>query len=600
MGYLKSAVVFASVAYFVYYVTRPTSSVVVGKLNATYDYIVVGAGSAGAVIAARLSEDTEHTVLVIEAGGEELWKPMFRIPLAAYFMQKTEVDWQYYTEPQRNSHFASINGDNRSYWPKGKVLGGTSMLNTMQYVRGNKADYDEWAENGCEGWSYDDVLPYFLKSEDVQVEQLSKTKYHRRGGPLAVSMTNATKLAQYFIDAGKELGYQFGDYNGDNQEVFGYSQTNVEEGVRRSTANGYLRPAMDRRNLHVAVNTHVRKVNFANKHTVGVEIIRDGRVENLNVRKEVILSAGSVGSPQILKLSGIGPKEHLESLGINVISDLPVGQNLQDHLQVMIGSGINTTDSISLGTGQMILSLLKYLIQGTGALSSTGIEGLAFINTEKTNALKPYPDIELMLLALEPTLNEMPLDKNMTKGMFPEDYGHGLVITVALLHPKSTGTIVLKGTDPLDQPAIDPAYLREKEDLQTLIRGIRITEQLFETKIFKNIGADIEKRKVAACSSYQFRSDAYWECYIRHTAGTGYHPTSTCKMGSIHDQATVVDPQLRVKGVQGLRVVDASVMPNSISGNTNAPTVMIAEKAADMIRNKNTVQTIKSYLSTLA
>ena len=594
MGFVKTAIYVFVVAYVAYYATRPKVSPITGKLNVTYDYIIVGAGSAGAVLAARLSEDKESSVLVLEAGDEETGNPMVGIPLAAYFMQKSRLDWQYYTEPQKYSHYA--HSGNRSYWASGKVLGGTSVLNTMQYVRGNSADYNEWAANGCKGWSYKEVLPYFLKSENILINDLTKSKYHYRDGPLAVSDSSVTSLVNRFIEAGKAFGFRNGDYNGADQEMFGVSQTTVDNGIRRNTANSFLRPAMMRKNLHVAVNTRVTKVRVVNKRAVGVEIVRDGEAGFVQANKEVILSAGTIASPQILMLSGIGPKEDLAKLDIEVIKDLPVGRNLQDHIQVMVGSGINTTESLLLSSSNMISSVLEYFMYKTGPLSSTGLEGFAFLHSRNMIHSKRYPDTQLILLVLEPTLNEVALDKDMVRGMFPEEYGHGMVVAVVLLHPKSRGTIKLKSANPFEHPAINPEYLKEKEDVDTLIRGIRFTEKLLDTKPFKEIGVDLESRRMNACSNHKFRSDAYWECLVRHTAGTGYHPTSTCKMGSVEDETAVVDPELRVKGVRGLRVVDASVIPNSISGNTNAPTIMIAEKAADIIRGVDTVQDIRDFI----
>ena len=596
MGFFKKAMICGIVAITVYYVAIPRDVLVAVNINSTYDYIVVGAGSAGAVLAARLSEDEDTTVLVVEAGGEDT-NILLGIPLWYPFLQNTSTDWVYYTEPQTNSSFSSPVGDNRHFWPRGKVLGGTSMLNAMAYVRGNKADYDEWAENGCDGWSYDDVLPYFLKSEDILIDSLSNSKYHNKGGPLAVSYSHVSNVPEIFVKAGKELGYEEVDYNGEQQEGFSKQQSTIRNGVRSSTSREFLRPAMKRKNIHVVVNTQATKVLFDDKRATGIEFIRDGVKGSIKTNKEVIISAGSVNSPQILMLSGIGPKDHLESFNIPVISDLPVGQNLQDHLLLAIGSEINTTDSINNHPISMLPELLKYALSGKGSFASPGLEGTAFINTDKSETRNHYPDIQIHMYSALFERKYLLQNQDLIKGLFPDNIVNGVTFLPIILHPKSRGSVALKSTNPLEYPAIDPKYLTNREDVNTLIRAVRIVERLIQTYAFSSIGTDFTYTKMAACSEHEFRSDAYWECFIRYNALTVYHPTSTCKMGSVDDPSIVVDPELKVKGVKGLRVVDASVMPNIVSGNTNAPAIMIAEKAADLIRNKDTVQDIRKYIN---
>ncbi|XP_053404918.1 glucose dehydrogenase [FAD, quinone]-like [Mercenaria mercenaria] len=349
MESLKTALLFGIIAYLMYYLNSPSRTKAVRNVNSTYDYIVVGAGSAGSVLAARLSEDPHMSVLLIEAGGEETDNSTFYDPpLLAQLLQQSQSNWEYYTTSQTKSGMASLIGENRHYWPRGKVLGGTSMYNNMQYVRGSKYDYDEWAENGCIGWSYKDVLPYFLKSEDVLGREFEGSEYHHVDGPLGVSLdTVFIDLGRRFVKAGRELGFQeIDDFNGENQLGFGISQTSVRNGVRASTVKEFLRPALLRKNLQVAVNSHVTKVNIEQKTAIGVTFVENGVKKIVTKRKEVILSAGVVGSPQILMLSGIGPKKHLESLNINVVNDLPVGRNLQDHLMIVYPSDVNETSEV--------------------------------------------------------------------------------------------------------------------------------------------------------------------------------------------------------------------------------------------------------------
>ena len=603
MEHIRNIIICGLIGFILYIASKSRKTLVVSKINSTYDYVVVGAGTAGSVVAARLSEDRNTTVLVLEAGGDGsdiIFGVLSSVPLLYGLLQNTSYDWKYYTEPQMHSAFASLSGDNRHFWPLGKVLGGTGMLNAMVYARGSKADYDEWEQNGCDGWSYKDVLPYFLKSENIQIESLSKSRYHHKGGVIGISYANATKLPEVFVEAGKELGYKEVDYNAGKQEGFANQQSFISNGARTNTFDALLHPAMERENIHVTVNTHATKINFDdNNRAVSVDFIRNGMKGTVNVNKEIILSAGAINTPQILMLSGIGPKQHLEDFNIPVISNLPVGQNLQDHLHMIIGSEINSSDSLDLHPVSMLTELSKYLLDGKGALASSVVEGTAFIDTSGDKTHKGNPDIEIHTVGAFPIREYIQLNPALIKGIYPDNIVNGIMFIPIALHPKSKGSVYLKSSNPIDHPAIDPMYLTEKEDVDALIRGIRFTERLMQTSAFRGIGVNFNYTKLAACQKHEFRSDAYWECFIRYTAQTTYHPTSTCKMGAADDTSTVVDPQLRVKGVQGVRVVDASVMPNIVSGNTNAPTIMIAEKAADLIRKTDTVQYIRDYFKSV-
>ena len=603
MRIIRNIVIGASIGIILYIATNTRHSLVVNKINSTYDYVVVGAGTAGSVIAARLSEDRNTTVLVLEAGGDGsslIFRILSRIPMLYGLLQNSSYDWAYYTEPQTHSGFASLTGDNKHFWPRGKVLGGTGMLNAMVYARGNKADYDDWAKNGCEGWSYKDVLPYFFKSENILIEHLSKSEYHYTGGPIDVSFANATKLPEIFVEAGKELGYKEVDYNAMQQEGFANQQSFISNGARTNTFDAMLRPVMERENIHVAVNAHVTKINFDdNKRAVSVDFIRNELKETVVINKEIILSAGAINSQQILMLSGIGPKQHLNDLDIPVVSDLPVGENLQDHLHVIIGSEINSSDCVSIHPTGMLKELSKYILEGKGSFASSMVEGTAFIDTSKDENDNAYPDIELHTIGVFPVREHIQLNPDLLKGLYPDTIVNGIMFVPIALHPKSKGRVYLKSSNPMVHPAIDPMYLTVKKDVDALIRGIRFTERLMHTRAFRTIGVDFNYTKMAACQSHTYRSDAYWECFIRHTAQTTYHPTSTCKMGAKDDPSVVVDPELKVKGVQGVRIVDASVMPTIVSGNTNAPILMIAEKASDLIRNKDTVQHIRDQIKSL-
>ena len=327
------------VAYYFISHSSKELTILTDTLDDEYDYIVVGAGSAGSVVASRLSEDKTKKVLLVEAGGHYDENPMLHVPYYFFNLQHTEHDWEYYTEPQKVSCLGLK--EERGFWPRGKVLGGSSMLNGMHYTRGSKYEFDEWERNGCTGWSYNDVLPYFLKSEDIKIPELKDSPYHSSGGPLSVESGKATPLAEMYMKAGRELGYNNTDYNGEDQEGFNYMQETTRNGVRSSTSVEYLGNTASRNNLHIAVNSFVTKVEIEKSRATGVYIIRKSRKIFIKATNEVILSAGVISSPQILMLSGVGPKAHLESLGIKVKADLPVGQNLQDHLMTFMFTKID-------------------------------------------------------------------------------------------------------------------------------------------------------------------------------------------------------------------------------------------------------------------
>ena len=569
-----------------------------------YDYIIVGAGSAGCVLANRLSENSNVTVLLLEAGGLDS-KTEIEVPLAYPVLQLSEVDWQYTTVPQKAACLAMK--DHKSRWPRGKVLGGTSSINALVYTRGNRADYDRWKKMGAEGWGYDDVLPYFKKSEDYRGRG-GDEGYHGYGGPLTVEDARYVSLASHmFVEAGKELGYKELDYNGKSQEGFSITQRTIRDGKRCSTAKAFLHPVRDRENLFVVVGKSVRRLDFERDRATGVYVVNadeytTGTEELIRARKEVILSAGSVSSPQILLLSGIGPEEHLKEAKVPLRKDLPVGQNLQDHIMVPIG--FNAPDvpvmsgfTITRALAESWSSILKYLFLGTGPLSTTPLEAHGFVYSGM-EAEDQGPDLHLLFTATgsanSKDLDMFGIEMEAVAQMFGDYIADNLresrIVTAynflsGLLHPKSVGEVKLDTEHLLGPPLIYANYLSHPDDVTVILKGLRILQKLANTSAFDMLNSRGAKPAVVnATSPYPYDSDEFWEWFIRHCPLTIYHPVGTCKMGGLDDVTTVVDPRLRVKGFQNLRVVDASIMPELPSGNTNAPAIMIAEKAADMIK----------------
>ena len=467
----------------------------------------------------------------------------------------------------------------------------------MLYVRGNRRDYDGWANLGNDGWSYEEVLPYFIKSEDNRNPYLADSPYHGTGGYLTVQEpAYLTPLVTAFIEGGVELGYEHRDGNGALQTGFMVAQATTRHGSRCSTGKAFLRPVRHRNNFHVAMKSYVQRIIIdpVTKQVTGVQFERFGVVHTVRVNKEVILSAGSVGSPQLLMLSGVGPAEHLSSLGIPVIADLSVGDNLQDH--VSLGGMVFQIDApYSLVDTRFINlpSFFNYSINRSGPLASlAGCEGLAWIKTKYADQSIDWPDIEFHFVAGTPVSDGGTLVRrnNGVRDDIWEEYYAPLSWTDSwqvipmLLRPLSVGTIRLASADPNDKPLIDPRYFSNEQDLKVIIEGTKIGLALAKTRGFKSLGTRFYSKPFPGCEGYTLWTDDYWGCFIRHYSQTIYHPIGTCKMGPSSDPTAVVDPRLRVYGIQGLRVVDASIMPKHVSGNTNAPTIMIAEKAADMVK----------------
>ncbi len=530
-------------------------------MSNTLDYIVIGAGSAGCVLANRLSEDGKHQVALLEAGPKD-WNPWIHVPVG-YFktMHHPATDWCYTTQPDPGI------GGRTLKWPRGRVLGGSSSINGLLYVRGQRQDYDRWADLGCTGWAYEDVLPFFKRAEN---QSRGEDDYHGIGGPLHVSdMTFKRDICDDFIKGVVETGTPASaDINGYDQEGVGYYQLTAHKGKRCSTAVAYLRPARSRPNLQILTNAQATRIVFENNVAVGVTFVQKGQEVTLRANKEVILSGGAINSPQLLQLSGVGPASLLKQHGIEVIADSPdVGENLQDHLQlrtVYKTTKPNTLNDQLSNTFQKTKAGIEYILRRRGPLSMAASQVYAFCRTRLANE---RPDIQYHF---QPLSADSP-----GEGLHPFS---AITASVCQLRPESRGNIRIQSNDPLQHPLIVPNYLSTDLDCQTAVESIKHVRRVMETDAMRaHIASEFLPDSKA-------QSDEELLEQARLIANTIYHPTSTCRMGQ--DDNAVVDAQLRVNKVRNLRIADASVMPEIVSGNTNAPTIMIGEKAADMILNQ--------------
>ncbi|KAJ8958492.1 hypothetical protein NQ318_002286 [Aromia moschata] len=561
------------------------------EMKKEYDFIVVGAGTAGCVLANRLTENPDWSVLLIEAGRPENY--LMDMPILANYLQFTAANWGYKTEP--SNQFCTGMDNQQCNWPRGKVVGGSSVLNYMIYTRGNRRDYDNWARLGNEGWSFDEVLPYFRKVENFTVPEYQNPRYHGTQGYLSVGYAPyKTKIADGILEASQQNGLKHVDYNGPTQVGVSRLQVSMRDGVRESSSRAYLHPIRHRPNLHMKKFSMVNRVLIdpKTKRAIGVDFVRQGQTFRILAKKEVVLAGGAINSPQLLMLSGIGPKKHLTSLGIPVVSNLKVGYNLMDHI-ALGGLTFVINETYSLRTDKIITTenLKLYLNHHKGPLSVPGgCEVLVFQDLANPGDPDGYPDMELLFeggsIVSDPILRrDFGIKDDIYDVVYkPIDNAETFMVFPMLLRPKSRGRLMLKTDDYRTKPMIFANYFAAKEDMATIVKGVRLILNITAQPGLQKLGTRLHSIPIPQCAKYGFGTDQYFGCMAKHFTFTIYHYSGTCKMGPSSDKRAVVDPRLRVYGVKNLRVVDASIIPEIPAAHTNAPTFMIAEKGADMIK----------------
>ncbi|XP_017887420.1 glucose dehydrogenase [FAD, quinone]-like [Ceratina calcarata] len=555
------------------------------SLRSNYDFIIVGGGSAGSVLASRLSENEKWSVLLLEAGPNE--PHATDIPVVYTSVASTSLVWNFTSYPSDN--YCTGQDNRQCSWFSGRTLGGSSTVHAHIHLRGNRHDYDGWEEAGNPGWSYENVLPYFKKSEDMRIREYQRSPYHNVGGYLTVeNFRYRSTVTNYLLEAAKEMGYDIVDPNGANQTGFNLTPATLRDGVRCSAAKAFLRPAWRRSNLHISTDSFVEKIlvqgDGSEKTAHGVQFRFQSTSYRVKANREVILSAGTVRSPQLLMLSGIGPRDQLEELKIPVFHDAPgVGSNLQDHVGILglnyivtIPRNYSGSDPFSYA-GQNAYdaqSLTQFAINHTGMMyEEPNNDGLGFINTRYANASGDYPDVQIILAPTANVTQPYTSTRSASYSMVP-----------IVIRPRSRGHIRLNSTDPEDSPIIVPNYFDDPLDLERVVEGAQFIYNMSRTSALRFINAQPDIERIPGCSSFEYLSMNYWRCFAQYYSGSGYHLVGTCKMGPASDRMAVVDARLRVHGVSRLRVIDASIMPTAVSGNPNVPTIMIAEKASDMIK----------------
>ncbi|XP_064555161.1 glucose dehydrogenase [FAD, quinone] [Drosophila montana] len=579
-------------------------TIYIEQLRPSYDFIIVGGGSAGCALAARLSENPAWSVLLLEAGGDE--PLLMDLPQLYPVFQRSPWDWKYLTEP--SDRYCLAMEDQQCFWPRGKVLGGCSSINAMMYIRGNRRDYDHWAQLGNSGWDYNNVLHYFRKAEDMRVPGYEESPYHGHGGPISVERYRSpSPLLDVFMEAASQLGmaHPDGDFNGRTQTGFAPPHGTLRDGLRCSANKGYIRRSWQRPNLDIVLKAFVKRLDIepGSKRVRGVRF-EHGLVQHLALaNKEVVLAAGALASPQLLMVSGVGPADQLLPLGIELVQHLPgVGGNLQDHIST--SGAIYTFDSLQPGTHMSFIvpemltqeSVEAFVHDQNGFFYAMPVsEVMGFASTRYQLASMPnadWPDVQLFMGSYGYGADGGMIGRrgaaitlaNYADSFEPIQYQDSFVIAPLLMRPRSRGYLQLRSPDARVHPLIHANYYDDPLDMAVMVEGLKLAHQLAQTPAMQRLNATLNIYEWRNCPEVEYLSDAFWECLARYYSQTIYHPVGTCKMAPLQDPYGVVDPRLRVRGLRNLRVIDASIMPTIPTGNTNAPTLMIAERGADIIK----------------